>query len=66
MADPLPQPAFEALLARSGLTAIGQAEREDIRGATRLLAAYAARVRAPMPEPALEPAVVFAAPEPGP
>jgi hypothetical protein len=65
MAEPLPKAAFDALLERAGLTAMEEAEREDIRLATRHLAEYLARIRAPVPEPALEPAVTFDAAEAG-
>ncbi len=60
MSDPLPKPAFDALMERAGLHDIPPAEREEIRLATRHVAAFAARIRTPAP-PGLEtePATVF-------
>ena len=61
MAEPLPEPAFEALMRRAGLLDLAPDEREGIRQATRHVARFAALVRAPEPPAAsLEPATRFA------
>ncbi len=64
MAEPLPSAAFDALMERAGLSAMGAEEREDIRLATRHAAGFAERVRAAAPPlgAEAEPATVFAPP----
>jgi len=65
MAEPMSEAMFDAVMARAGLDDLTPAEREGIRAATRHVADFAARVRAPAPpEPSLEPATHFAPPEP--
>jgi hypothetical protein len=65
MEAPLPEAAFDALMERAGLTGLTPAEREGIRLATRFVAGFAARVRAPAPlGTEVEPATVFVPGEP--
>jgi hypothetical protein len=44
--EPLPRAGFDALLERAGLGALPEEEREEVRLATRHVAAFAAKVRA--------------------
>jgi hypothetical protein len=65
MDEPLPGPAFDALMERAGLAGLTPGEREGIRLATRFVAGFAARVRAPAPpDLGTEPATVFAPGQP--
>lgn len=65
MDEPLSEPAFDALMARAGLSGLTPAEREGVRLATRFVAGFAARVRAPAPlGTEVEPATVFVPREP--
>lgn len=63
MSDPLPEPLFDALMARAGLplTAAGHASLHE---ASRHLVALTARLRVSR-DIAVEPAPVFAPREPG-
>ncbi|MBU8541087.1 hypothetical protein [Falsiroseomonas tokyonensis] len=57
MPDPLPEPLFDALIARAGLP-LTPAERDSVRAASRHIAALTERLR-PQAQVALEPATVF-------
>ena len=58
MAEPVEKALFDALMARAGL-ALTEAEREDIRAASRHIVAAAEAVRTPRAV-SVEPATIFA------
>jgi hypothetical protein len=58
MPDPMPEPLFDALIARAGLTLTAE-QRASIHAASRHVTAVAARLR-PQGGVEVEPATVFA------